>query len=445
MGRLRLPRSVRPRLLILVALAVAAVLLVSTLIFNVVLARTLSDDADRVALTRATERAAAISLERPDATLLPEGHNLGALTWIWSRGRLLEEPHVAAALNAAALAAARHPGAIISASGGNAHLRAVLTNHGGQTYAVVAGVSLAPYQRVRRLALVGSLAFTLLCTAIVALAAYLMLRAALRPVDLMAERAARWSEIDQSQRFSAGEPHDELTRLAATLDLLLERVSASLQREQRFSAEIAHELRTPLSAIKTEVQVALRRLQGAAAYRAALARVGEAADAAARTVDWLVLAARVDADLSRGQASIAPVLEQLADGATNARGLKISAQCVPEGLRIGVEAEVALRVLQPLLDNARRHAASTIQLSARQEDGHVVVRVTDDGDGVAEGNLERIFKAGVRGAAGAASGGPDGAGLGLALARRLARAAGGDVTASPDGPGATFVVSLPGG
>jgi signal transduction histidine kinase len=110
-------------------------------------------------------------------------------------------------------------------------------------------------------------------------------------------------------------------------------------------------------------------------------------------------------------------------------------------LTVGVDAEVVERVLAPLLDNAGRHAHAVVRIGAARSDGRVVVRVVDDGGGLPAEDAERVFEPGVRGANGTDHGG---AGLGLPLARRLARAAGGDVRAEPqDGAGATFVVDLP--
>jgi len=87
----------------------------------------------------------------------------------------------------------------------------------------------------------------------------------------MTEQAAAWSERDLDRRFHLGEPHDEVTRLGATLDGLLDRISASLRRERRFSAELSHELRTPLANLTAEAELALRRDREAAEYRQALA------------------------------------------------------------------------------------------------------------------------------------------------------------------------------
>ena len=80
---------------------------------------------------------------------------------------------------------------------------------------------------------------------------------ALQPVADMTARAAEWSENDLDRRFELGPPHDELTALSATLNGLLARIASSLRHEQRFSAEMAHELRTPLSGVRGEAELAL--------------------------------------------------------------------------------------------------------------------------------------------------------------------------------------------
>jgi signal transduction histidine kinase len=101
------------------------------------------------------------------------------------------------------------------------------------------------------------------------------------------------------------------------------------------------------------------------------------------------------------------------------------------------------RVLAPLLENASRYAASEIRIDVARADGRVVIDIADDGRGIAEDDLERIFEPGVR--TGEPDGGHAGAGLGLSLARRLARAAGGDVTAVAGDGGARLRVDVPAG
>ena len=127
--------------------------------------------------------------------------------------------------------------------------------------AVVAGVSLTPYDQTRETVLVASLILALAVLIAVALAARWLIDRALRPVARMTRQASEWSERDLDRRFALGPPHDEITQLASTLDDLLERLAGSLRHEQRLSAEISHELRTPLANIVAETQYALRHGQ----------------------------------------------------------------------------------------------------------------------------------------------------------------------------------------
>src|SRR5205823_7270872 len=142
--------------------------------------------------------------------------------------------------------------------------------NGKRLGAVVAGVSLAPYEQTRELALLASLVLGGLVLLLVLVAARWLLRASLRPVVRMTRQAAEWSEYDLEQRFALGPPHDELTELAATLDSLLDRLAASLRHERRFSAELSHELRTPLARVLAESELALRRQRTPGEYQEAL-------------------------------------------------------------------------------------------------------------------------------------------------------------------------------
>src|SRR5207237_9458247 len=119
-----------------------------------------------------------------------------------------------------------------------------------------------------------------------------LLGSARRPVARRAEQAEQWSDHDLDRRFALGEPHDELTRLASTLDRLLDRIAASLRHERRLSAELSHELRTPLAKLTAEAEIALRRPRTPEEYRLALTGVHDHAQQIARIVDALLDAAR---------------------------------------------------------------------------------------------------------------------------------------------------------
>jgi signal transduction histidine kinase len=109
---------------------------------------------------------------------------------------------------------------------------------------------------------------------------------------------------------------------------------------------------------------------------------------------------------------------------------------------VGVDTDVAERVLAPLIENGCRYGRQKVAVTIERDNGAVRFTVADDGPGVLADEREAIFEPGRRGAANGA-GREDGAGLGLALARRLARAAGGDVEAEANGAGGRFTVRLP--
>src|SRR5207248_10526780 len=220
---------------------------------------------------------------------------------------------------------------------------------------VVAGVSLAPYEQTRRTALFDSLALALLLLLVVALAARWVLAAAFRPVERMTRAAADWSEHRLERRFELGEPHDELTRLAAMLDSLLDRIAASLRREQRFSSELSHELRTPVARIVAEADLALRRERTSSEYRVALEDVLRYAKEVASTIEALVAAAQQEAGLAHGTAdayeAAAKVVETCTPTAAE-RGVALELEPPASPVRIGVDPELAARTLQPVVENA---------------------------------------------------------------------------------------------
>lgn len=277
---------------------------------------------------------------------------------------------------------------------------------------VVVGVSMDPYRHTERLAAVFTVVLGLFVLVAGALVARRAVGAALRPVAEMTEHAAHWSENDLHRRFGLGPPRDELTALAATLDDLLGRIEAALRHEQRFSAEMAHELRTPLAGVRAEAELALRT---GTAERAALEAVLAGTERMESVIDALLAAARSDATRGSSDAIAA------ARRAAGAHGASVHAQQEP--MTVGAEADVVANVLHPLLENAVRHAAADVEIHLSRDNGTVVFAVLDDGAGIAAADAERIFEPGVSEAGSA--------GLGLPLARRLARAAGGDVVAIP--------------
>ena len=310
---------------------------------------------------------------------------------------------------------------------------------------MVAAVSTAPYEQIRKVALLASAALAALALVAVALGTRWLIARALAPVDEMTRQAAEWSEHDLARRFSLGPPHDEFTTLAATLDGLLDRVAASLRHEQMLTAELSHELRTPLSAISAEAQYALRHGPDDPVSRRGYQQILQSARQMTRILDTLLAAARAQAsstqpttDAVSGARAAIHACANLAD----ARCLDLELSEPAHPVLAGVDGGLLERVLAPLLENACHHARRRIQVDVAELDATVEIAVQDDGPGVNAADRDRSSLPAI-GRDQRLGTGHGGAGLGLALARRLARGVGGDVTLGTASAGARFIVTLP--
>jgi signal transduction histidine kinase len=445
MSHFAMPVAIRTRLLVIVLAAVALILIALVAGFNLALRTALDREATHLAQARA--RAVLATLDTTSGHVrvgeTPDDAIVDAQVWVYDRTTLVEGPQASAVAADAAAAgvAAAAPGIRDIPK---LRLASVPVAIGDRTIgAVVAAVALQPYDSTTRAALVASIALGLLLAVAIALITAWTLRRALRPVHEMTVLAAEWSERDVERRFSQGPPRDELTQLAATLDQLLGRLAASLRREQRFSAELAHELRTPLSRIRAECELALGQRDADPGSAESFADIARSADEMSRTIDALVAAARHGAGHQRGVTDAAAVLERLSRRArTTTDGLvTVEVRPVP-AMRIAADADLVERIVAPLLENALRYAVGCVTLDAHREADMVVIVVDDDGPGVGAADRGLIFEPGARGAA--ARGGGGGAGLGLALARRLANDVAGSVELEPTKVGARFAVRLPG-
>jgi signal transduction histidine kinase len=429
--------SLRNRLLVIslltLAIGVGALLIVG----NVLLRAGVQEQANSVLRARADAQLAALdvtatSVQERDA---PNDQLLDERSWVLDSKRVVDRPvGVSPNLDRAAVALGRQGRAAIQDGPGDVRLRAVpvtAPSSQRQIGAVVVGYSMTQLEDVQHEVLLGSLVFFALVLLAGALAIKGALDGALRPVAQMTADAEDWGARDLDRRFNLGPPRDELTGLAATLDGLLSRIAASRRHEQRFASEVAHELRTPVAGLRGRAELALETSGPEADEEREQALLAVIEDAARldRTIHTLMAVARRELDPSEGSVDLAALASEIDDVTVTIRGPVPAA----EG-----EADVVRRALAPLVDNARRHARTGVVLEVSGHDGHVQVAGRDDGPGLDPDLGERAFDPGVRG-----DGEPgDGAGLGLPLARRLARSCGGDVVAGP-GPGGCFVLELP--
>lgn len=447
--RPRVP-GLRGRLLLSVVGAIAIVLAALTIGFNLVLADRLDTDANGVVQARASAELASLRVSHRRILLpeAPDGRSPDLQIWVFQGTRAVERPQSTQANDTAAAMLARRAPASHDVSSTSSRLYALaVVQSGHRLGAVVAAVSLAPYEQTWRTALVASAVIALAILIAVGLSARWLIGRALRPVARMTRQASEWSEHDLDRRFSLGPPNDEFTHLAATLDGLLDRLAASLRYEQRLSAELSHELRTPLASIVAEAQYALKHSPQTDDGKAILEQILQSARQLGRTLDTLIAAARAQLDPDRATSDATACADGAARcfGPDTTRELAITVNAPPDPVRVAVEQDLVERILAPLLENATRHAHSEVEVRIERDGQAVRFAVTDDGPGVPADQQEAIFQPGRRlqSSAPTATVAAPGAGLGLALSRRLARAAGGEVHAEPGEGGGRFIVRLP--
>jgi signal transduction histidine kinase len=444
-------RGLRGRLILAVIGVVAVGVTLLVVAFNVVLRAQLGSDVNAVLRARAGAQVSALATSDGRLSLLeaPDEGAEESQVWVFGVTGALERPaHVHPGVNAAAVRLAGGPRRSVDLSSPPVRLLSEPVVHAGRRLGtVVVAVSRRPYERTQRTALIGSIVLGLALIVAVSLIARWLLGAALRPVARMTADAAEWSERDLDRRFSLGPPSDELTRLAATLDGLLDRLAAGMRREQRLSSELSHELRTPLAKISTQAQLLAGAPDLPPELREEAAGIVRSASQMREVIEVLMASARAQADGGRGTADVesaARASMEAASPVAASRGVVFELLPV-NGARATAEPKLVERILAPLVENAGRHARSRVTLSIRTRGPWLEVMVEDDGPGVAAADAAAIFEPGVRGSAAPGSSAHDGAGLGLSLARRLARSAGGDVEADPASAGGRFVVRLPSG
>jgi signal transduction histidine kinase len=439
----RAPRTLRNRLALVALVSTGAWVLVLTTLFNVLLDVQVSRQADRVLRTRAAAVASTVSVDASGAVTLREPPNDAALdagVWVFDGLTLVEEPRASPAVDAQArrMAAPGGPRFVDVENGPDVRLYARPVRHEGrQVGAIVVETSLAPYQRTTRAALVGSAVLALLVLGGAYAATRHVVRRALDPVSEMADQAARWSAQDVGQRFGDDPRPEELRHLARSLDAVLDRISAVLRHEQQLAAEISHELRTPLAVIATETELLESSPRDEEERRRGHQVIAETAARMASLLDDLLAQATQVVTETPGSCHVGPVATDVLS-ALDAPGLTYDV-AVPPGLEVGVTSDVLARILTPLAGNAARYARTRVTVTAERRGPVVEVRLSDDGPGVPRDFRDDVFEPGLRADP---DDGHAGAGLGLALARRLARAAGGEISLDGDA-GSVFEVVLP--
>lgn len=290
------------------------------------------------------------------------------------------------------------------------------------------------------------LLFVLVVIPLMALAIWWIINRAFRTLQVSADAVSRHMPTDLHEVSLAGVP-SEVQPLLQAINHLIGRMRSTLEHEQRFTADAAHELRTPLAAIKTNLQV-IQRARNAAERDEFIEALGISVDRATRLVGQLMALSRLDPQYDHQhrpvRLDLAELLAaQVPDWVAQAARLQLqlTAQLAPAVCRVHPDSFLIL--LRNLLDNALRYtpAGGEIRLTCRVADGAVCLSVADSGPGIPVDMHERVFDRFVR----LAAAGMPGSGLGLSIVKRIAEAHGARLvlTDGLHGAGLTVEVRFP--
>jgi signal transduction histidine kinase len=411
----------------------------------------LLNSTDQTLFAKATE--ATIRLERGQA---PLSRNPGArvgIAQVLTRGRSVSEsqpsglPPLLTAAELGTVFGGRSVRTTVEVPGrtGRWRLLAIPVNNARGRRALVLASSLddraESLERLRKELLVGSPLALLLAT----LAGYVLAGAALRPVEEMRRKAGAISASTPGSRLPVPPARDEISRLAETLNDMLERLETAFEHERRFVADASHELRTPLALLRTELELALRHPRSREELEDALRSAVEETDRLTSLAADLLLIARSD----QGQLAVQPE-PTAASELLDAVGARFAARAEELGRDITVvdavdavveaDARRVEQALGNLVDNALVHGRGAITLAAVPAGDRLELHVRDEGPGFPAGFATRAFDRFSR--ADEARPRP-GSGLGLAIVQTIAQAHGGSAGVSQTPGDADVWISLP--
>jgi heavy metal sensor kinase len=327
----------------------------------------------------------------------------------------------------------------------------ILTRRGSvvsKPVVIQVAVSEAPMRdQVRDLTLILALGLPLAVT-VAGLGGYVLARGALKPVEIMTERAREITADRLGDRLPVAHPDDEMGRLATVFNQTLGRLQQSFEQMRQFTSDVSHELRTPLTSIRSVGEVGLRGRPDEQGYRGIIGSMLEEVDRLARLVDRLLTLSRAE----MGEAQLSPEVVDLQALAENVVGyLSVLAeeknqQVVVEGAATPsalADRQVLRQALVNLVDNAIKFspAGGRVRVRVSETPGEAICDVIDSGPGVPADARDHIFKRFYRVTSPAA---PTGTGLGLSIARGAVEANGGRLTlVASNEQGSTFRIAMP--
>ena len=277
---------------------------------------------------------------------------------------------------------------------------------------------------------------------------YLLSRGSLRPIATITRSARRISTRRLDEKIPTTGAGDELDELASTLNDMLDRIREGVERMRRFSGDAAHQLRTPLNAMQSELDVTLAKERTPAEYGVVLGDLRHQVVTLSDTVNAILRLAQSEGGLDPAHTvlvAIDPLLEDVVDFfavMAEERGIELVAAAESKGAVRG-DPTWLHQLFANLIHNALQYTpeGGRVEVEARPASTEVLVHVRDTGPGMSEADRAIAFSRFQRGSASASG---EGLGLGLALAREIARAHGGSIEIeAPTGRGAVFAVRLP--
>ena len=285
--------------------------------------------------------------------------------------------------------------------------------------------------------------------AVAGIGGYMLARRALAPIERMTNHARTITAERLHDRLPVDDPEDEMGRLAGVFNATLGRLEQSFEQMRRFTADVSHQLRTPLTAIRSVGEVGLRAgHRDEAAYRGIIGSMLEETDRLSGLVDRLLTLSRSEMDqtrLARDAVNLVALAEDVVGhlgvlAEEKGQSLSVDATGTPTAV---ADRLVLRQALINLVDNAIKFtpAGGCVSIRVSDQDGIALVDVSDTGPGIPSAARDRIFDRFYR----ADEGGAAGAGLGLSIARGAVEANGGDLALAHTSPdGTTFRITLPG-
>ncbi len=267
----------------------------------------------------------------------------------------------------------------------------------------------------------------------------------LDPIAALAAELARMDAREIGRRIAIANSRDEIGRLSAAINALLERVESASIVERRFVSDAAHELRTPLTVLRTGLEIALNRERDPEELRGAIQSALREVNALCATAEELLTMAQLseEAYVRRDAVNLGELAREVLDAIEpliQSKHLSLKASC-EGGLTVAGNRDHLKRLIINLLDNAIKFTpeGGIVALALKQDNQHATLRVRDTGPGIAQTDLPHIFERFFRGAAPAAGG----SGLGLNLCREIVRLHKGEITVRNLPDGCEFTVWLP--